>query len=127
MATFRPTNNTCELNFDDKFIYQLALNDKTMHRIADICEAQLKALEQIKDTDKDAFDKAYNLSLDALDEILGDGAGADVMSIFEEPGLLELGQVIDYISKEYAESYKSAFAKNSTPAHAPAASKRGRR
>lgn len=122
MATFRPTNNTCELNFDDKFYYTLPLGEKTLHRIADICDAQIKALKQLNEHDKDALSKAYNLSLDALDEMLGEGAGADIMSIFDDPGLLEIGQVITYISEEYGEKYKAAF-----PQSRPTPDKRGRR
>lgn len=122
MATFRPTNNTCELNFDDKFFYTLPLGEKTLNRIADICDAQLKALKQINENDKDALTKAYNLSLDALDDMLGEGAGADIMSLFDEPGLLEVGQVITYISEEYGEKYKTVF-----PQSKPAPDKRGRK
>lgn len=122
MATFRPTNNTCELNFDDKFYYTLPLSEKTLHRIVDICDAQIKALKQIAENDKDALSRAYNISLDALDEMLGEGAGADIMSIFDDPGLLEVGQVIAYISEEYSEKYKAAF-----PHSNPTPDKRGRR
>lgn len=122
MATFRPVNNTCELNFDDKFIYTLPLGEKTLNRIADICGGQLKALKQINENDKDALTKAYNLSLDALDDMLGEGAGADIMSLFDEPGLLEIGQVITFISNEYGEKYKAAF-----PQSRPAPDKRGRK
>ena len=122
MATFRPVNNVCELSFDDKYFYTLPLSEKTLNCILGICDDQIKALKQIGENDPDAFDKAYNLSLDALDEILGEGAGADIMSIFDEPGLIEVGQVITYISQEYSEKYKAAF-----PQTRPAPDKRGRR
>lgn len=122
MATFRPTNNTCELNFDDRFFYTLPLSEKTLNRVIGVCNEQIKELKQLGENDPDALNKAYNLSLDALDEILGEGAGADVMSIFDEPGLVEVGQVINYIAEEYREKYVAAF-----PQSRPAPDKRGRK
>lgn len=125
MATFRPTINTCELNFDDKFKYSVPLNENAMRRIANICKEQLNTLKQIEDEDENAIDRAYNLSLDALDEIIGEGAGADIMSIFDNPGLLEIGQVINYIAEEYSEQYRNVFPANKK--ENPVAMKRGRR
>lgn len=122
MATFRPVNNVCEFNFDDRFFYTLPLGEKTLDRVVGICDAQIKALKQLGENDPDALNKAYNLSLDALDDIMGEGAGADIMSIFDDPGLLEVGQVITYITNEYSEKYKAAF-----PQSNPAPDKRGRR
>lgn len=125
MATFRPTINTCNLNFDDKFTYSIPLNENAMRRIANICKEQLNTLKQMEGDDESAIDRAYNLCLDALDEIIGEGAGADIMSIFDNPGLLELGQVINYIAEEYSEQYKSVFPANKK--EIPVVMKRGRR
>ena len=107
MSTFRPRQEkrVCKLNFDDKFFYELPLHEETARDMAKLAEAQISALGKIKSDDPNAFDKAYNLSLDALDELLGDGAGADIMSIYDKPSVFDLAEVITYISNEYKAAY----------------------
>lgn len=107
MSTFRPRQEkrVCKLNFDDKFYYELPLHENTARDMAKLAEAQISAIERINKDDPDAFDKAYNLSLDALDELLGEGAGADIMSIYENPSVFDIAEVITYISDEYKAAY----------------------
>jgi hypothetical protein len=107
MSTFRPRQEkrVCKLNFDDKFFYELPLHENQARDMAKLAEAQINALGKIKSDDPDAFDKAYNLSLDALDELLGEGAGADIMSIYDNPSVFDLAEVITYISNEFKAAY----------------------
>ena len=109
MSTFRPRQEkrVCKLNFDDKFFYELPLHENMAREFAAICDKQKKALESIDRNDPTAFDKAYNASLDALDEILGEGAGADVMSIYDEPSLFDIVEVVNYISGEFKAAYEA--------------------
>ena len=48
----------------------------------------------------------FNSSLDAIDEILGEGAGEKIMSIFENPSLFDVAAVINYISETYKGDYE---------------------
>lgn len=106
MATFRPTQSrSCKLNFDDKFFYELPLHEETSRTLAKIAEKQKNLLSEINTADTDIFDKAYNISLDALDEMLGTGAGADIMSIYAKPSLFDVAEVINYICGEYNAEY----------------------
>lgn len=107
MSIFRPRQEkrVCKLNFDDKFFYELPLHEAQARDMSKLADAQISALKKIKDSDPDAFDKAYNLSLDALDELLGDGAGADIMSLYDNPSVFDLAEVITYIADTYRDAY----------------------
>lgn len=108
MNVFRPRQEqrVCKLNFDDKFFYELPLHEEQARDMAKLADAQISAIQKLRADDPDAFDKAYNLSLDALDELLGDGAGADIMSIYDKPSVFDLAEVITYISNEYKAAYE---------------------
>ena len=125
MATFRPVKKVCELDFDSKYFYTMQLNDSTLRRIIEVGTRHQQELERLNENDQGAIDKAYNISLDVLDELLGEGAGADIMSIFDDPGMIEVAQVIAYITDEYVTQYNAAFNNKENPV--PYAGKRGRR
>ena len=130
MGVFRPSRDkrVCKLNFDDQFFYDLPLHENTARNIAEICDKQRKALESIQADDPTAFDQAYNSSLDALDEILGEGAGADVMSIYDEPSLFDVAEVVNYIADEFKAAYASLMNEQKKNGPAPnRAERRGRR
>lgn len=119
MAIFRPTNNTCELNFDDKFIYTLPLHEDT----ADAIDKAMQKLQTVAPKDRAGVDEAYNAALDVIDDILGEGAGADVMSIYTHPGTLEVWEVLGFIFGEWTSAYEAATNKVATmvkPAATPA-------
>ena len=128
MAVFRPQANkhVCTLNFDDKFTYELQLHEDTARTIASAADKQLKIVEKLKDNDEDALDKAYNAALDAIDEILGEGAGADIMSLYEKPSVLDIADVINYIGAEYKTAYEERLNTHKAAGTVPAA-QRGRR
>lgn len=127
MATFRPTaNRVCKLNFDDKFFYELPLHEDTARELGKIADKQLQFTKSLDENDPEAFDKAYNAALDALDEILGEGAGADIMSIYEKPSLFDVAEVVNYISTEYSAAHSAYLSNHKATGTTPSAS-RGRR
>lgn len=132
MGTFRPNNdnNVCKLNFDDKFFYELPLHEDTNLRVANIANEQLKALKELEDNaTQETYNKVYNISLDALDDMLGEGAGAQIMSLYEKPSLFDIGDIIHYITKEYGEAYNKRLDRYKANGTHPAQSdiKKGRR
>lgn len=130
MAIFRPNENknVCKLNFDDKFTYELPLHEDFIRKLAKEADKQQKALIELSSGGENDYTTAYNMSLDALDELLGEGAGADIMSIYENPGLYDVAAVINYISQEYKEAYASLLNKYKSQGKAPAVSApRGRK
>ena len=129
MAVFRPQKDTvCELNFDDKFTFNLAIHEDTIKKISSIANAQLKKLKAINTEDEGALDEAYNSALDALDEILGEGASDKIMSLFESPGLIDVASVITFIAQEYAAQYEKVLgAYKAEGKTIPSTARRGRR
>ena len=107
MAIFRPTQNVCTLNFDDRYTYELPLHED----FADVIDRAAERLKGIAPKDRKGVDDAYNKALDVIDDILGEGAAEDVMSIFEKPGTLEVWEVLMFIMKEWQEAYSVALEK----------------
>lgn len=101
MAVFRPSNKTCELNFDDKFVYNLPLHEDVADKIGNAAE-KLKSHPMKNKSD---IDGTYNTALDVLDEILGEGEAENVMSIYEKPGTLEAIEVVMFIVNQYKAEY----------------------
>ena len=124
MAVFRPSQNVCELNFNDQFFYSLPLHEDT----ADKIDNALKALSKIAPKDREGVDKAYNAALDVIDNILGEGAAENVMTIFDNPGTLEVWNVLYYILDEWKTAYSAELEKIKSTAQLPnRAERRARR
>lgn len=124
MATFRPTQNVCELNFDDKFIYNLPLHEDT----ADAIDNARVKLDKLAPKDRAGIDAAYNTALDIIDDLLGEGAAENIMTIFEKPGTLEVWSVLYYILDEWKIAYSAEVEKMKRTADLPnRAERRARR
>lgn len=128
MAIFKPNEhkNVCKLNFDNKFTYELPLHEDFTRKLAKTAEKQQNALLQYVNGTDDDFKTIYNMSLDALDELLGEGAGADIMSLYENPGLYDVAAVINYIATEYKEAYSALLNQYKAMGNVPGA-QRGRK
>ena len=107
MAIFRPNakGRVCVLNFDEKVKFELPLHENTARKLGEIAQKQADALARLEQTDPTALDKAYNYVLDALDELLGENAGAEIMSIYENPSVFDVAEVVTYIGNEYKAAY----------------------
>lgn len=125
MAVFRPTRNKeCTFNFDDKFTFSLSVNENVMLKIGKIVKKQAEYMQSLKGDDPEVLSLAYNSSLDALDEIFGEGAGADIMSVFgDNPSLFDVAEVINYINSEFTTAFSSFMAERKAAGALP----RGRR
>lgn len=106
MAVFRPSQNVCELNFDDKFTYRLPLHEDT----ADAIDAAAKKLGELAPKDRAGVDDAYNTALDVIDGLLGEGAAENIMSIYDNPGTLEVWAVLNYILDEWKSAWTDKLA-----------------
>lgn len=115
MATFSFKKRVCTLDFG-QYKYDLPLNENELDRIRGIAEDMEKKLLAIPGNDKAAWDEAYNLSLDGIDQILGEGAGEEIMSLCDhEPALTDLKDVITFISTEYKEAFTKEFGTHAQP------------
>ena len=111
MSTFRPNpkGRVCTLNFDDKYIFEIPLHEETSRKLSKIAEKQIETAKRINLEDENALDALFNSTLDCIDEILGEGAGDQIMSIYEKPSLFDVADVINYISETYSAEYKKVL------------------
>ena len=123
MSVFRPSHNVCTLNFDDKFTFELPLHED----VADTFERAFAKLKDIAPKDKPGIDEAYNKALDIIDEVVGEGAAADIMSIFENPGTLEVWEVLMFIATEWKKAYSEALEKLKASGNVPPVNRAERR
>ena len=129
MAVFRPSQNVCELNFDDKHFFTLPLHEDS----ADAIDAAVKKLEKLAPKDRAGIDEAYNTALDVIDDLLGEGAAEKVMSLYDNPGTLEVWAVLHYILDEWKTAWGAELEKVKKTAALPnraerrAADRRARR
>lgn len=126
MSTFRPNQagRVCTLNFDDKFTFELPLHEETSRKLAKIAEKRIEETKKINPEDEGAFESLYNSSLDALDEILGAGAGDQIMSIYEKPSLFDVAEVISFISETYKADYNKMLSGYKAAGNVPPAVRR---
>ena len=103
MATFRPVQNTCELNFDDRVFYSLPLHEDTAYAI----DKAMQKIIELSPKEKAGVDGVYNAALDALDEVLGEGAATSIMGLYDNPGILEVWNVLLYILCEWKGAYNA--------------------
>lgn len=128
MAIFRPNTKgrVCVLNFDEKVKFELSLHEDTARKVGEIAQKQADMLEKLDQTDPTALDKAYDITLDALDDLLGENAGAQIMGIYEKPSIFDVADVVTYIGNEYKAAYAELL-NNHKQAGIPPTEQRGRR
>lgn len=123
MAEFIFKDYSCNLKFGE-LEYNLPLNEQTAGLISKafsdkVLPQKFEGLE-----DMDAF---YNNIMDAIDEVLGEGAAEKIMSKFAHAGALEIMGVTNYISTEFNTQYAAAFEEMKKTAHLPSVGNREQR
>lgn len=115
MAEFIYKDYECKLKFGE-LEYNLPLNEQTAGLIEKalsdkVLPPKFEGLE-----DMDAF---YNNVMDAIDELLGEGAAEAIMSRYAHAGALEIMGVVNYIVTEFNEQYTKEFDEMKKTAHIP--------
>ena len=115
MAEFKYIDYECELKFGDKE-YKLPLNEQTADLIEKLLSDKVKLPEFKGIEDINAF---YNELMDALDELLGEGAADDIMSRFAHPGTMVIMSVVNYILTEWNAQYGTVVEEMKKTANIP--------
>lgn len=115
MAEFIYKDYECKLKFGE-LEYKLPLNEQTAGQIETalsdkVLPPKFEGLE-----DMDAF---YNNVMDAIDELLGEGAAEAIMSRFAHAGALEIMGVVHYITTEFNAQYATEVDEMKKTAHIP--------
>lgn len=115
MAEFIYKDYSCKLTFG-AFEYELPLNEQTADKIEKAFSDKMlpPKFEGIEDID--AF---YNKVMDAIDEVLGEGAADNIMSRFKHAGAMEVLSVVNYITSEWNAQYAAEFEEMKKTAHIP--------
>ena len=115
MAEFIYKDYSCKLTFGE-FEFELPLNEQTADKIDKAFSDKMlpPKFEGIEDID--AF---YNKVMDAIDEVLGEGAADNIMSRFKHAGAMEVLSVVNYITSEWNAQYAAEFEEMKKTAHIP--------
>lgn len=101
MAEFVYKDYSCKLTFGN-FEYELPLNEQTADHISNVFSKNIEPPQFKNLEDMDAF---YNKVMDAIDELLGEGAADDIMGGFKHAGTMEVLSVAHYIVTEWNAQY----------------------
>lgn len=114
MTEFVYRDYSCTLKFGE-LEFNIPLNEQTADLISKVFADRLptdpKSIE-----DLNAF---YNNLMDAIDEVLGEGAAESIMSGFAHAGALEIMGVTNYISSEFSSQYAAVVEEMKKTAHLP--------
>jgi len=115
MAEFIYKDYECKLKFGE-YEYKLPLNEQTAELIENALSDKVlpPKFEGIEDIN--AF---YNNVMDAVDEVLGEGAAETIMSRFAHAGTMELLSVVNYIVSEWRTQYDAEVDAMKKTAHIP--------
>lgn len=115
MSEFIYKDYECKLKFGE-FEYSLPLNEQT----AELLEKAFsdKVLPP-NFTSIDDINDFYNKVIDAIDEVLGEGAADNIMSRFKHAGTMELLSVVDYIMNEWKTQYRAEVEEMKKTANIP--------
>lgn len=115
MAEFIYKDYECKLKFGE-FEYTLPLNEQTAELIEKALSDKVMPPKFEGIEDINAF---YNNVMDAVDEVLGEGAAENIMSRFAHAGTMELLSVVNYIVTEWRTQYDAVFDEMKKTAHIP--------
>lgn len=115
MAEFIYKDYSCKLKFGE-YEYNLPLNEQTADLISNTFADKVMPPKFENISDMDAF---YNNAMDAIDEVIGEGAAANIMSRFKHAGALEIMGVLNYISSEFNAQYAAEVEEMKKTANIP--------
>ena len=115
MAEFVYKDYSCKLKFGE-FEYELPLNEQTAELLDKTFADKLlpPKFEGIED-----IDTFYNNVMDAIDNVLGEGAADNIMSRFKHAGTMEIMSVVNYIVNEWNARYSEEVEEMKKTAHIP--------
>ena len=115
MSEFVYKNYSCKLKFGE-YEYNIPLNEQTAELIEKALSNKVMPpkFENIED-----INTFYNNVMDAIDEVLGEGAAENIMSRFAHAGTMELLSVVNFIVSEWRAQYEAEVDAMKKTAHIP--------
>lgn len=115
MAEFVYKDYSCNLKFGD-LEFNIPANEQTADLISKAFSEKVLPTNM---KDIEGVNTFYNNVMDAIDEVLGEGAAEKIMSGFAHAGALEIMGVANYISTEFNTQYAAAFEEMKKTAQLP--------
>ncbi len=115
MSEFIYKDYECNLKFGE-YEYSLPLNEQTAELIEKALSNKVMPPKFENIEDINAF---YNNVMDAVDEVLGEGAAENIMSRFAHAGTMELLSVVNFIVNEWRSQYDAEVEAMKKTAHIP--------
>lgn len=123
MATFQFSDHSVHLDFCGELKYSLPLDQETAGRLRAVgkkMQADAQAV-QGKDDTPEALERLCDSVMDAIDEVLGEGAADQIAALKPDFGFWDALEVFQYISDEFnrATTERAAQFTKSRPAPVP--------
>lgn len=102
MAEFQFSTRRVELDFPGGVKYELPLNEELQQKVRAAAKKLLDETNAIKGRQgsEEDFDALCDITLDAIDEILGEGSADKIMAAKEDYSFLDCADVFKFITDE---------------------------
>ena len=122
MAVFQFTSRRVELDFPGGIKHSLPLNEEMRQKVETASRELLKKTGELRGKGGTAehLEALCDYTLDAVDEILGEGASEQIMAEKEDYSFLDCCDLFRFVTGEFNAAFireaKAASGKNGTPA-----------
>lgn len=112
MAEFQFSTRRVELDFPGGVKYELPLNEELQQKVRAAAKKLLDETNAIKGRQgsEEDFDALCNITLDAIDEILGEGSADKIMAAKEDYSFLDCADVFKFITDEIGAEFQKITA-----------------
>lgn len=112
MAEFQFSTRRVELDFPGGVKYELPLNEELQQKVRAAAKKLLDETNAIKGRQgsEEDFDALCDITLDAIDEILGEGSADKIMAAKEDYSFLDCADVFKFITDEIGAEFQKITA-----------------
>lgn len=112
MAEFQFSTRRVELDFPGGVKYELPLNEELQQKVRAAAKKLLDETNAIKGRQgsEENFDALCDITLDAIDEILGEGSADKIMAAKEDYSFLDCADVFKFITDEIGAEFQKITA-----------------
>lgn len=112
MAEFQFSTRRVELDFPGGIKYELPLNEELQQKVRAAAKKLLDETNAIKGRQgsEEDFDALCDITMDAIDEILGEGSADKIMAAKEDYSFMDCADVFKFITDEIGVEFQKITA-----------------
>lgn len=116
MATFQFSTRRVELEFPGGVKYELPLTEEIQQKVRAAAKKLLDETNALKGAQggEEDFDTLCDITMDAIDEILGEGSADQIMEAKEDYSFLDCADVFKFITDEIGAEFRKITASYNT-------------